>query len=196
VHEDRGADGHVAAGPRGCCSGCRGRRGGWSRPSGSAAGLSSPRVHQMVAVTDLDELDAAVPSPRGVRLSRWYDGDQPPQTQRIRINTDRARSATSRYSPKIVSQPAEGTPDLAQRNRVYLVTAVLRTRCRLRAYLGRPRATACPPPPRPGPPSTASPRTADQRSSLPIAGFRRSPAEPAPGPKGPAVRCPDAPFRP
>jgi hypothetical protein len=58
---------------------------------------------------------------------RKYGGDQPPQTQRIRVNTGRARSATSRYPPKILSQPAEGTPDLAQRNRVYLVTAVLPT---------------------------------------------------------------------
>jgi hypothetical protein len=51
--------------------------------------------------------------------------DEPRLIQRIRVNTGRARSATSRYSPKILSQPAEGTPDLAQRNRVYLVTAVL-----------------------------------------------------------------------
>jgi ketosteroid isomerase-like protein len=34
---------------------------------------------------------------------------------------------TCRSSRKILSQPAEGTPDLAQRNRVYQVTAVLPT---------------------------------------------------------------------
>jgi|HubBroStandDraft_4_1064222.scaffolds.fasta_scaffold30152_3 hypothetical protein len=51
---------------------------------------------------------------------RKYGGDQPPQTQRIRINTGRARSATSRGSAKILNQPAEGTSDLAPRNRVYL----------------------------------------------------------------------------
>jgi integrase-like protein len=38
-----------------------------------------------------------------------------------------------------------------------------------------PAATACPPPTMPGPSSTASPQTADQRFSLPLAGFRRTP---------------------
>lgn len=37
---------------------------------------------------------------------------------------------------------------------------------------------SCPPPPTPKPSSTASPRTADQRPSLPIAGFRRTPVGP------------------
>jgi len=51
----------------------------------------------------------------------------PPQTQRIRINTGRARSTTSRDPPRILSQPAGVVPDLGQRNPVYLVTAVLPT---------------------------------------------------------------------
>ena len=41
-----------------------------------------------------------------------------------------------------------------------------------------PAATPCPPPTTPRPPSTASPQPADQRFSLPIAGFRRTPAGP------------------
>jgi len=64
-------------------------------------------------------------APRGVRLSRKYGGHHPPQTQRIRINTGRARSTTSRGPPKILSQPAGVVPDLGQRIRAYLVTAVL-----------------------------------------------------------------------
>ena len=38
VHEDRGADGRVVPGTPGAAAGVAGRRGGWSRPNGSAGG--------------------------------------------------------------------------------------------------------------------------------------------------------------
>src|SRR5204863_4721770 len=49
----------------------------------------------------------------------------------------------------------------------------------------KPPATApCPPPPTPKPPAAASPRTADQRPSLPIPGFRRTRVGPVLDPVG------------
>src|SRR5208283_2156432 len=69
-----------------------------------AARTAAPAHHRPASSSRSAHLHPAH-APRGVRISRTDGGDQPPQTQRIRVNTGRARSATSRYSPKILSQP-------------------------------------------------------------------------------------------
>ena len=73
-------------------------------PAGAAGRFArlAPALHRPIRWDLIDEnydqvvkYAAAIPASAG--------GDQPPQTQRIRINTDRARSAVPRYPRKILS---------------------------------------------------------------------------------------------
>ena len=93
MHEDRGADGHVAAGTPGAAPGVRAawrleqaeRERSWAlasaraegvsiRALAAAAGLSSSRVHQIVAAADLDELNAALGE---LRAAGWPAPEDP-----------------------------------------------------------------------------------------------------------------------
>jgi hypothetical protein len=85
VHADRGADGHVAAATPGAAPGIAGGVAAGAGQAGAqlgaglgapracpsalaaAAGLSSSRVHQIVAAAGLDELDAALGELRAAR---------------------------------------------------------------------------------------------------------------------------------
>ena len=92
MHEDRGADGRVAAGTPGAATGVAGgvaagagrtgaqlgaggaRRGVSIRALAAAAGLSSSRVHQIVAAAGLDELDAQLGE---LRAAGWPAPEDP-----------------------------------------------------------------------------------------------------------------------
>ena len=91
MHEDRGADGRVAAGTSGAATGVAGGVAAGAGRTGAqlalasaraegvsilaaAAGLSSSRVHQIVAAADLDELDAQLGE---LRAAGWPAPEDP-----------------------------------------------------------------------------------------------------------------------
>ena len=147
MHEDRGADGRVAAGTAGAATGVAGGVAAGAGRTGAqlalasaraegvsilaaAAGLSSSRVHQIVAAADLDELDAALGE---LRATGWPapedpDGDDDAELDGRDIIADRLSDEVSwlrqcadwlahldadSYPPAVNLRPAADWPDRA-----------------------------------------------------------------------------------